>query len=80
MKVPVTELADIPLGELQTLREKIGTKRFDVVLQRSREERQKHSFKRANKNRYYSQTVLAKSGQVCAWVRGPWGPGESPTV
>lgn len=47
-----TELSDIPLGELQALREKIGTKKFDIVLQKSREEKEKRSFKRVNKNRY----------------------------
>lgn len=63
MHIP-TELADIPLGELQALREKIGTKKFDVVLQKSREEKQKRSFKRANKNRYndhmldHSETII----------------------
>ncbi|XP_064403649.1 ribosomal RNA processing protein 36 homolog isoform X2 [Halichondria panicea] len=45
------ELSDIPLGELQALREKIGTKKFDIVLQKSREEKEKRSFKRVNKNR-----------------------------
>ncbi len=54
----LTELSDIPLGELQALREKIGTKKFDIVLQKSREEKEKRSFKRVNKNRYDDKNVL----------------------
>lgn len=45
------ELAEIPLGELQQLREKIGTKKFDIALQKAQDKRNERSFKRANKNR-----------------------------
>ena len=46
------ELSDVPLGELQRIRLKVGTKRFDSALKTSLEERKARSFKRANKNRH----------------------------
>jgi hypothetical protein len=45
------ELSDVPMEELQRIRLKIGTKRFDSVLKASLDERKTRSFKRANKNR-----------------------------
>ena len=45
------ELADIPLGELQEIRQKLGTKKFDSMMKRSLQDRETRSFKRANKNR-----------------------------
>ena len=46
-----SELSDVPLEELQRIRHKIGTKKFDSMLKESLEEREARSFKRANKNR-----------------------------
>jgi hypothetical protein len=46
-----SELADIPLGELQEIRQKLGTKKFDSMMKKSLEDRETRSFKRANKNR-----------------------------
>ncbi len=46
-----TELSDVPLEELQRIRLKIGTKKFDSILKESLKEREARSFKRANKNR-----------------------------
>lgn len=46
------ELSEVPLGELQELRQKLGTKKFDSLLKQAKEERKtERSFKRANKNR-----------------------------
>ena len=46
------ELSEVPLGELQELRQKLGTKKFDSLLKQVKEERKTEiSFKRANKNR-----------------------------
>lgn len=55
------ELSDVPFEDLQKIRQKIGTKRFDSALKESLEERKVRSFKRANKNRY-------KSTSCCAYV------------
>ena len=49
---PLAELADIPLGELQEIRQKLGTKKFDSMMKKSLQDRETRSFKRANKNRY----------------------------
>lgn len=48
----LTELADIPLGELQDMRKKLGIKKFDTMMKKSLQERETRSFKRSNKNRY----------------------------
>lgn len=48
----MVELSEVTLGELQEIRQKVGTKKFDTALKKSREEKEKRSFKRANKNRY----------------------------
>lgn len=45
------ELSDVPMEELQRIRLKIGTKKFDSALKTSLVERRKKHFKRANKNR-----------------------------
>ena len=47
----ILELLDIPLGELQQARQRMGTKKFDAVLLKARKEREARSYKRANKNR-----------------------------
>lgn len=47
----VTELSDVPMEELQRIRLKIGTKKFDSALKCSLAERKKKNFTRANKNR-----------------------------
>ena len=49
------ELGDIPLEELQKIRSRIGTKKFDSALKSSLAEKSTTSFKRANKNRYFVQ-------------------------
>lgn len=51
MGVTGAELSDIPMEELQRIRHKIGTKKFDSALRGSLQERETRSFKRANKNR-----------------------------
>ena len=51
MRTP-PELADIPLGEFQEIRQKLGTKKFDsMMMKKSLQDRETRSFKRANKNR-----------------------------
>lgn len=45
------ELSEVTLGELQTIQTKIGTKKFDVVLQSEASRANKKPTKRANKNR-----------------------------
>ena len=45
------ELSEVTLGELQTIQTKIGSKKFDVVLQSESSHVKKKPTKRANKNR-----------------------------
>eukprot|EP00731_Ephydatia_muelleri_P027395 Em0019g268a len=45
------ELSEVTLGELQTIQTKIGSKKFDVVLQSESSHVKKKPMKRANKNR-----------------------------
>lgn len=53
MYIQIVELSDIPLGELQEIRHKIGTKKFDSALKEHEEKAR--DFKRANKNRLLAE-------------------------
>ena len=48
----LSELSEVTLGELQEIRLKIGTKKFDLVLKESKAVKGNRDLKRANKNRF----------------------------